>query len=281
MSFSKKFNLEKVILLQIDSMTLELRNALWNPVCMALWDFEHSTFRDISLITSHIWVDLLEWHIEDLLSLSPVDAKEKIKDKFLHRASWNEIYDFIACIAEFYSKSPKMLPGFASLVNGILEKHNSAYRLNDAEFIRVTEPILLEAIEEMKNNPKIAHSIKAELNKAIIKLSEHGETKNLYAYNEAVEAAIHMLEAYFREKTGESTLSKALRKDKTIKGIFFTILDKLYAFSNEHFRHAAKSNQVILEYSDALYILHLALALINYLEYPGQLFQLADQLEEQ
>lgn len=289
MSFSEKFGLKKEMPLQINSMTPELRSALWNPVYLSLWDQEQRNFSNRQLLLE-VWVDLFDWHIEDLphnIQIRGVDykvfnAKERIKVAFLEFAH-NEVYDVIACIAAYYaSKQDPRLEMFSSLTNKILEKHNSAYRLSGAEIIKIIDPALISSIETIRSDSNIPDNVKEELSKAITKLSERGEIEKPYIYNESARDAIHMLEAYLREKTGESTLSKAikdLKKNNKIPTTLFNILDGLYAFSNDQLRHGLKlePKQVQLEYSDALYILHLSLSLINYLEYPGKLFQLIDQ----
>lgn len=280
MNFSRRYNFNKVIPLQIDSMTPELRNALWNPISVSLWDIKRSHFTDEMLII-HIWLHCLELHIDDFYNHNHYGIKEIIKNYFLNEFLWWRAYDFIESVAQYLSDQPKQLEFFQVMNNDILERHNSAYRLYNNHVIRVTEPALIASIEEIHNNPEIGSSVKEELSKSIVKLSERGDSQNRYAYNESAEAAIHMLEAYLKVKTGEAKLSdgiKALKKAKKIEKTFYNALEKLYAFANDQVRHAIKADdsQIILQYSDALYILHLSLALVNYLEYPGQLFKLAD-----
>ena len=61
MSFSEKFGLKKEMPLQINSMTPELRSALWNPVYLSLWDQEQRNFSNRQLLLE-VWVDLFDWH---------------------------------------------------------------------------------------------------------------------------------------------------------------------------------------------------------------------------
>ena len=270
MSFSKRNGLQLVVPLQIDSMTPQLKSILWNPIYLAVWDKNTRCFKNQTLLQD-VWAKLFEQHIQELDGSHPYIVLQKIQTMF-NNLVWYRVYDLLEMVAEYYK--------IAEAVNELLEKHNSAYRLQDTEVIRIVEPELLATIDHMRYDTQIANTVKSELSKAITKLSERGEIKNPYIYNEAAEAAIHMLEAYFVGKTGESTLSKgivALKKEGKVVGTFFKALDLLYAFANDQVRHAIKEKQIQLGYSDALYILHLCLSLINYLEYPGKLFQLIDQ----
>ena len=188
---------------------------------------------------------------------------------------WYEVLDIVEFVIKYmherdakvaYKHSPVDL--FAALLNQEFERLHFAYRIVNCEIVEITSEHEIKAIESAIANSQ--HNVKMHLNSALEKyaLRPNGDYRN------SIKESISAVEAFCREKTGESTLGKALSKlekkniiiPKSLKSAF----DKLYEYTNHAdtgIRHAlmADEGKYTPSADEALFMLISCSAFINYL----------------
>jgi hypothetical protein len=157
---------------------------------------------------------------------------------------------------------------FITILNSEFERLNFAYRIVDKEIVEINSEEEIQAIETAIDNSK--NNIKAHLSKALELYAQRpdGDFRN------SIKESISAVEAFCREKTGESTLGKALSKleskgiiiPKTLKSAF----DKLYEYTNHEdtgIRHSLmdEDGTYVPTAREALFMLVTCSAFINYL----------------
>ena len=95
---------------------------------------------------------------------------------------------------------------FAQLLNSEFERLNFAYRIVGNEIVEITSEQEIKAIENAID--KSPSNIKMHLNSALEKYAQRPTGD----YRNSIKESISAVEAFCREKTGENTLGKALKK---------------------------------------------------------------------
>lgn len=188
---------------------------------------------------------------------------------------WYEVLDIVEFVIKYmherdakvaYKYSP--VGTFISFLNKEFERLHFAYRIVNCEIVEITSEQEIKAIESAIANSQ--HNVKIHLNSALEKyaLRPNGDYRN------SIKESISAVEAFCREKTGESTLGRALSKlekkniiiPKSLKSAF----DKLYEYTNHAdtgIRHAlmADEGKYTPSADEALFMLISCSAFINYL----------------
>lgn len=188
---------------------------------------------------------------------------------------WYEVLDIVEFVIKYmYERDAKVaykyspVGTFISFLNKEFERLHFAYRIINCEIVEITSEQEIKAIESAIANSQ--HNVKMHLNSALEKyaLRPNGDYRN------SIKESISAVEAFCREKTGESTLGRALSKlekkniiiPKSLKSAF----DKLYEYTNHAdtgIRHAlmADEGKYIPSADEALFMLISCSAFINYL----------------
>ena len=157
---------------------------------------------------------------------------------------------------------------FVSDLNSEFARLNFAYRIIDKEIVEITSDEEIVAIENALANGTA--TVRHHLNEALRLMSQRPLSDSRNSIKESISA----VEAFCREKTGESTLGKALSKlenngikiPKMLKEAF----DKLYAYTNQKdtgIRHALMDDDgtYVPSSDEAMFMLVSCSAFINYL----------------
>lgn len=157
---------------------------------------------------------------------------------------------------------------FVSDLNSEFARLNFAYRIVDKEIVEITSDEEIVAIENALANGTA--TVRHHLNEALRLMSQRPLSDSRNSIKESISA----VEAFCREKTGESTLGKALSKlenngikiPKMLKEAF----DKLYAYTNQKdtgIRHALMDDDgtYVPSSDEAMFMLVSCSAFINYL----------------
>lgn len=158
---------------------------------------------------------------------------------------------------------------FVSAINFFFSKLHYSYKVVNKEIIQITSETEVKAIEDALVHAK--DNVKEHLASAL----------ELYAkkpngdYRNSIKESISAVEAYCREKTGENTLGKALKKMEDAGIVFPKILkdsfEKLYAYTNQPdtgIRHALmdEEGKYIPGQEEALFMLVSCSSFLNYLK---------------
>ena len=175
---------------------------------------------------------------------------------------------YLYALSERNSSVASRVNHFVYSLNSDFKRLNYAYRIIDKQIVEVTseEEItsIKKALEENKDN------IKEHMTKAL----EHCSQRPTGDYRNSIKESISAVEALCREKTGESTLGKALQKLEkngvVIPATLNAAFDKLYTYTNQPdtgIRHAIMDDdgKYTPGVDEAVFMLVSCSAFINYL----------------
>lgn len=157
---------------------------------------------------------------------------------------------------------------FINDLNSEFQRLNFAYRIVNGEIVEITSEAEIKAIESALHDSK--KNIQVHLNKAL----ELYAQRPVGDYRNSIKESISAVEAYCRERTGESTLGSALKKLQSagivIPPMLKDAFEKLYVYTNQPdtgIRHALMDNTGTYTpgAEEALFMLVSCSAFINYL----------------
>jgi len=269
--FSQRMGIKPVkTVIQVDFMDDDLRNSLWNALCLFYWSKVEGDWI-LSLINAHIdlllkilWLDYFKKPI-DTLSNYWSEMREKIK-KYFFNCEWYEVYDFIEFIANNYPDK-KVNTKFMEFCNSLLERELSAYRFVGGKITQITSEIEISEIEEALENSKPLKGVNTHLKRALDLLANRKSPDYRNSIKEAISAVEAICKLITREK--RATLGQALKRIEekvslhpSLKNAF----NNLYGYTSdaEGIRHALL-DEPNLSFEDAKFMLVSCSAFINYL----------------
>lgn len=199
------------------------------------------------------------WFIEDSTKqwYEKLDLLEKVIN-YLEQCSHN--------IEKHYYWSVKR--DFTERLNADFERLHYAYRIVDNKIVEISSKEEIESIEKaLADSPS---NIREHLNKAL----EHYSKRPEGDYRNSIKESISAVEAWCREKTGESTLGPALSKLEKNGIVLHPMLkqafDKLYIYTNHKetgIRHALmdETGTYTPKAEEAMFMIISCCAFINYL----------------
>lgn len=170
------------------------------------------------------------------------------------------------------SGDPRYSTIYSSFVNSLneyFERLHFAYRIIDGMIVEVTAEEEIKAIETTLGNLK--DNVRQHLSSAL----ELYAKKPIGDYRNSIKEAISAVEAYCREKTGESTLGKALKSMESKGAVFPKMLknafENLYTYTNlpdTGIRHALmdEDGTYVPGQEEALFMLVSCCSFLNYLK---------------
>lgn len=249
------------------------RNSVDNPLRTRLWNFLASTVfahhpeECLEGVCGDIWVFLLNKDRDQLppffqASTWAIDGYRLLKGHFFS-CPWNEVYD----ILEFLYTSERGAAQddrFKKTINFILERHQSAYRLIDNQFVEITQAEEITAIEDAIN--VASNPVRQHLDKALRKLSDREQPD----FRNSIKESISAVEAACREVTGnpKATLQDALKKMDSLHPALNEGFRKLYAYAGDEsgIRHALTEEGERCSYGEAKFMLVACAAFVSYLK---------------
>ena len=156
---------------------------------------------------------------------------------------------------------------FIALINQLLEKENSAYRIVNNQIIEITSEQEIQSIEDALENTNQYSGIQQHLNQALKLMSDRQKPD----YRNSIKESISAVESICKIVTNDekTTLGKALKVIEDKFGLHPALkssLSQLYGYTSDGdgIRHAMleESN---LSYIDAKFMLVACTNFINYL----------------
>ena len=274
--FSERYGYTKVSDVIIrEKITPEIKNA----ICSCFDELEtiylssgyHSGIDKLVELEKHIWRKFLN---ERLANYDPnsFSIPEYIEDPFL---PWFKVLDLIEFSIKYMchqcDEKNKLTAStrFVALLNSEFERLNFAYRIVNLEIVEITSKQEIKAIEcAIDNSPR---NIQMHLNSALEKYAQ----RPIGDYRNSIKESISAVEAFCREKTGENTLGKALKKLESrglvIHSSLKSAFEKLCVYTNQEetgIRHALMDDEANYTPTaeEALFMLISCSAFINYLD---------------
>lgn len=190
---------------------------------------------------------------------------------------WYEKLDLIEKVIDYLLKCSKkydkryywnVVNAFTERLNSDFERLHFAYRIVDNKIVEISSKAEIESIEKaLTDSPS---NIREHLNKAL----QHYAKRPEGDYRNSIKESISAVEAWCREKTGETTLGPALskleKKGITLHPMLKQAFDKLYFYTNDKetgIRHALmdETGTYMPNAEEAMFMLVSCSAFINYL----------------
>lgn len=262
MNFSQRQGIKTVrTVIQKSDMDNDLRLELWNFFYSAFFYGLPTLTKDATAdmpILYKIWVYYFREAIDDIPHRT--DEVTKSCKSVFFRSPWNEVYDLVEVLV---GSEPPIHPEVTRVVNTILERNVSAYRVVDGLISEVNSDIELDAIQGALDNSE--RPVQVHLRRALELVSDRKNPD----YRNSIKESISAVEAYLKMKTGKNTLSHALQNiDKTHKlhPALKHAFEKLYAYTSDAhgIRHALMEDSTVGS-GDAMFMLVSCSAFISYL----------------
>lgn len=271
MKFSERIGLSKPkIEIQKDDMDKELRNGLWNVYSKFIFNegllkFGNNmyTSMDFPKVIDNYFISLWSTHFKLAIDTLLVGNKlyNKIRSIFMDD-SYEKVYDVIEYTTKYFKDEP-----FNRILNAILERELSAYRIINNILTPVIDEIQVKTIESIKDMDDKFKSIKIHLVDAHKKLSDRKNPDYRNSIKESISAVEALCKLILKDQKVE--LGDALKKienkyklHKALKAGF----SSLYGYTSDEngIRHAI-FDVTDIEFEDALFFLISCTAFVSYL----------------
>ena len=267
-SFSQREGFEPVKnIIQVDNMDRDLRNSLWNALCIWYWKRARAKYisedENISIFVSILWLNYFKEPIDTLPDYWP-HVLEYIR-KYYFECKWNNVYDFIDFIAR-NSPDTTINREFMKSCNRYLEKELSAYRFVGGILTPITSEEEITEIEEALG-ADFLKPVHTHLKTALSLFSDRKSPD----YRNSIKESISAVEAISKliTKKPNATLGDALKKIESKVDIHVALkkaFNKLYGYtSNEQGIRHSLLDESNLDFEDAKFMLVVCSAFINYL----------------
>jgi hypothetical protein len=278
MKFSQRISKSpEVVPFQIDDMSIDLRNSLWNALfvhfLISIKDGSDWRSGDSKVFSQLATVNFFKTPVDEI-PRSGIRYKENLK-KWLFRSNWFEVYDLIDWAAQYGAHWNSWRPGnadyeksvlFQKHVNEVLARENSGYRFINGSLAPITNAEeaaeIIHAVSRAGETPVSVH-IRAALR--LLSHREHPDFRNSIKESIcAVESA-----AKFATNNAKATLGDALKSLEKGSALHPALRDgfsKLYGWTSdaEGIRHAMMDS-ANLSLADARFMLVACSAFSNYI----------------
>jgi hypothetical protein len=253
-------------IIQIDSMSNELRNSLWN-VLSANFFLEYANnplsyyhAESVGTFIKYIWKDYFKHPLEKLPKIKS-DAVNKIFNYF-QDFEWYEVYDFMEVTINYF-KNPQLV----TEVNSILERELSGYRFVGGVFTDIINNQEIQMLEQTISDADFP-AVPLHLKRALALMSD----KENPDYRNSIKESISAVESLAKTITGKpkATLAEALKvlesSNKLHPALKSSFLS-LYGYTSDEggIRHAMLS-EPNLTAAEAKFFLLSCTSFINYLK---------------
>jgi len=268
MKFSERAGLQPVKLdVQVDSVSLDLRNRLWNVLHDRYWSsatfysMSHPSNAELETLCIKLWNDHFKKPIDEIPRVTQQAIGEVRKLFFACR--WYEVYElieFISCSMNYGNQS------FVEKCNRVLQQELSAYRFVAGKIAQIAEGQDIAAIETAIAKTASPFPTATQHLQAAISLLARRPNPD---YRNTIKESISAVEALCNAMTGDShgSLGQGLKVlDFPVHPALLSGFEKLYGYTSDAdgIRHALMDEED-LQQEDALFMLVACSAFVSYL----------------
>lgn len=268
MKFSQKKGFTPVSeIIQVDGMSDELRNSLWNSLDQFLWSTKEFMRSDYGRAKMHDFSRSLWFHFLKLPVDQRPDSAYEILGEIRHfyfECQWYEVYDFLEWVVAYLDEAGK---GYEKLFNVILERELAGYRFIEGKIVDITDRQEVEMLEHALADSKFSGAA-AHLKRALDLLAD----RKAPDYRNSIKESISAVEsiALTISNSPKSTLGEALKvleKDGKIHPALKEGFLKLYGYTSDEqgIRHAMLDEPKVTQ-ADARFMLLSCTSFVNYLK---------------
>lgn len=279
MRFSERYGYKPVReVIQKESMDDALKNSIWNVFKQIIIEQGKFTkysswpnIQDYNLYTFFraYWITFLKKPLDEMPN-TVSNIQKDIYQHFFNQLKWYEIYDLIEFTIDHLPsdwKRTRHQETLIKLINAVLERENSAYRIIENKIILITSEQEIQSIEEALESTNPYSGVQQHLNQALKLLSDRQSPD----YRNSIKESISAVESICKIVTQneKASLGQALKLIEDKYGLHEALkksLSQLYGYTSDGdgIRHAMleESN---LSYIDAKFMLVACTNFINYL----------------
>jgi hypothetical protein len=253
--------------IQIDSMSLELRNTLWNLLKIHVWadGSESAVFvnrqpKHIETLCDRLWFDYFK---------RPLDTMDRywlnvVRDLRVHffECEWYEVYDFVEFVSNNY---PPKRDQLIRSCNQMLEREASGYRFLNGLLSPITDQIEIDEIDLALEGP--SDPVHAHLRRSLELLSDRANPDYRNSIKESISAVESLVGSTVGEKGTLGQLIKKIEGDVGLHPALRAAFSSLYGYTSDEdgIRHAILELQNI-GFEDAKFFLVVCSAFINFVK---------------
>ena len=258
--------------LQVNSMTEELRNSLWNALDVAFWSTKNFVYAqygygEIEEFSRQLWFNYFKKPVDSRPDNGSPDRGGQILKEirsYFFACSWNEVYDFLEFLVHTFSGQKPRLQDY---LNTILTREFAGYRFIDGHVVDITDKQERAMLEEALGD-KTFVAVGAHLARALELLSDRTNPD----YRNSIKESVSAVEAMARiiADAPRATLGEALKVLERVGHLHPALKEgflKLYGYASDEqgIRHAML-NEPNISQADAKYFLLSCTSFVNYLK---------------
>ena len=272
-SFSQRKGIKPTAeVLQVDSMSDELRNSLWNALDVAFWStkdfvFAQYGYGEIEEFSRQLWFNYFKKPVDSRPGYGHTNRGSLILKEirsYFFTCAWNEVYDFLEFLVSVSARHKPRLPDY---LNTILTREFAAYRFIEGRAVNITDEQERAMLEEALGDQKFG-SVASHLARALQLLSDRANPD----YRNSIKESVSAVEAMARIIAGvpKATLGEALKvleRSGHLHPALKEAFSKLYGYTSDEqgIRHAMLDEPNITQ-ADAKYFLLSCTSFVNYLK---------------
>ncbi len=250
---------------QLESLDNETRLAIWNRLFVAFEAMQkrRDTADHLQESLKRVWRLPLQRSVEDYRYTTCRRACETV----VMDAPWHEVLTLLEILVESVElEAPELGLAFGAVLNeDVLSKHLVGYRFIGAVLTPITSDVETDVVNEALGNGTLNDTARSHLQNSVKLLSDRDNPN----YRKAMAEAIDAVESAVHALTGETVLSKGLKRinrgEEGLHPALASAWEKMYSWaSDEGVRHAdfgtAPKDQAL-----ATYVVVTSSAFLNYL----------------
>ncbi len=255
--------------LQVNGMSVELRNKLWNILDIILWQSKDYLYDEYGEPHINRFSHIL-WHQYFKLAVDTIPSDSSgilsLIRKHFFKCEWHKVYDFIEFVDNYY-RDDSVVKDLRSGFNQVLSEELAGYRLIDGHIVEVTDEqevaMLQEALEDTKYNLVTTH-----LKQALKHLSNRENPDYRNSFKESISAVETMARIMVGdEKATLGDALKILEKKGKLHPALKNGFSSIYGYTNDSdgIRHSL-IEESSLTIDDAKFFLLSCTSFVNYLK---------------
>ncbi len=271
--FSERMGITQPPTVQVDSMTDELKNSLWNFLVGRLGRPPEATWMHNG--GRGPWVDLANKSAEgffkvrvDRVATYGAEAANALRCRF-DQMEWHRVYEFMEYFCENFLTHEEARNQARGAINAILEHEASGYRFVQGEVVPITNTAEIAAINEAAEEAdRAGHGAAREHIRRALHLIAVSSVPD---HHNSIKEAISAVESVCKVITGDGsgTLDSALKKlgeSAKLHGALKDAFLKLYGYTSDEggIRHA-NLGEADVGFDEAKFMVVSCSAFVHYL----------------
>lgn len=252
---------------QIDGMTIELRNSIWNVLDQVLWSSEEfmSSLRSearMRPLGRLLWLNYFKRPI-DTLPEHEFQILKEIRTHFFS-CKWNQVYDLLEFLVQWHNVGRSQLP---VRLNVILERELAGYRFISGFVSQITDKQEMEMLDDALRDSEFV-----SVNNHLASALQHLSRRENPDYRNSIKESVSAVECMARivAQNPKATLPDALKvleKSNRLHPALKDGFSKLYGYTSDAdgIRHAML-DEPNLTVADAKFFLLSCTSFVNYLK---------------